>query len=227
VNELTDALTDTAVAQYLRDHPDFFLEHTVLLGDLRLPHDRGAGTVSLVERQLEVLRDRNTALDARLQQLVGLARANDVVAARLHQLVRRLVACNTRAAGLQALQQGLADDFGLPDVTLLVFGLGAMDLPPDLRFVTAVDRLEPVLQAFDTVLSLGKPLCGELREAQREALFGTTSSVSSAALLPVGGKQAVALLAIGSPDAKRFTPDMSTDFLERLGELTADLLSRP
>lgn len=224
---MSDVLTEATVAQYLHDHPDFFLAHMALLGDLRLPHDHGAGTVSLIERQLDVLRERNAALDARLQQLVGLARANDAVAARLHQLVRRLVACNTRAAALQALQQGLSNDFGLPDVAMLVFGLGAMELPPDLRFVTAVDRLEPVLQAFDTVLSLGKPLCGELREAQREALFGTTSTVASAALVPVGGKQAIALLAIGSPDSKRFTPDMSTDFLERLGELTADLLSRP
>jgi hypothetical protein len=226
VNELKDELTDATVAQYLREHPDFFLSQMALLGDLRLPHGHGAGTVSLIERQLEVLRERNAALDARLQQLVGLARANDVVAARLHQLVRRLVACNTRTLALQALQHSLAEDFGLPDLALLVFGMGAMELPTGLRFVTAVDRLEPALQAFDSVLSLGKPLCGELREAQREVLFGATSAVASAALVPVGGKQAMALLAIGSPDAKRFTPDMSTDFVERLGELTADLLSR-
>jgi len=60
-----DTLNDASVAQYLTAYPDFFERNGALLGKLRLPHLRDAGaTVSLVERQVEVLRERNQTSSA-------------------------------------------------------------------------------------------------------------------------------------------------------------------
>jgi len=50
------ALTDEAVAEWLRANPDFFRRNNELLSTLRLPHASGAA-VSLIERQIEVLRE--------------------------------------------------------------------------------------------------------------------------------------------------------------------------
>src|SRR6202034_2930425 len=87
-----EGLNDTSVAEYLQTYPDFFERNGALLAKLRLPHLRDAGaTVSLVERQVEVLRERNQTLERKLKELVDVARANDGLADRIHRLTQRLI----------------------------------------------------------------------------------------------------------------------------------------
>ena len=84
-------LNDASVGEYLQTFPDFFERNDVLLGKLRLPHLRDSGsTVSLVERQVEVLRDRNQSLERKLKELLDVARSNDQLAERIHRLSQRL-----------------------------------------------------------------------------------------------------------------------------------------
>ena len=93
-----EGLNDTTVAEYLQTYPDFFERNTALLAKLRLPHLRDVGaTVSLVERQVEVLRERNQALERKLKELVDVARANDALADRIHRLSQRLIGTRTQA----------------------------------------------------------------------------------------------------------------------------------
>jgi uncharacterized protein YigA (DUF484 family) len=217
--------TPDEVARYLREHPEFFIEQGSLLAELRLPHGHAEGTVSLLERQRELLRERVTTLDTHLQQLLAAARANEVIAGRMRRLVRRLLRAPTRADALAGLEESLDAEFGLVDVRLLVFGLGAMGLPAS-RFVVAVDRSDPALQSIDAVLAGGRPVCGPLRDSQREAVFGADRPVASAALVPVGEGSPVALLVLGSDEEDRFTADMGTDVLVQLAEVTGEVLSR-
>ena len=87
-----DGLNDASVAEYLQAYPDFFERNSPLLAKLRLPHLRDMGaTVSLVERQVEVLRERNQSLERKLEELVDVARANDALADRIHRLSQRLI----------------------------------------------------------------------------------------------------------------------------------------
>src|ERR1700682_2895889 len=87
-----ESLNDASVAEYLQTYPDFFERNSPLLIKLRLPHLRDAGaTVSLVERQVEVLRERNQSLERKLKELVDVARANDALADRNHRLKPRLI----------------------------------------------------------------------------------------------------------------------------------------
>ena len=82
---------EESIAAYLQHNPDFFERHHALLARLRLPHARGGSTISLVERQIEVLRDKHAAVEAKLAEFVRVARANDVLADKLHQFTRRLL----------------------------------------------------------------------------------------------------------------------------------------
>ena len=84
----------------------------------------------------------------------------------------------------------------------------------------------PGLRSFETLFSAGKPRCGQLRDSQREFLFGgDAATIGSVALVPIGGKAAIGLLACGSPDSQRFNPTMSTEFLAHIGELIAAALA--
>ena len=71
---LRESISEEAIAAYLLSHPDFFERHSSLLLKLRLPHQTSGLTVSLVERQVSVLRQRNSQLERQLQDLIAVAK---------------------------------------------------------------------------------------------------------------------------------------------------------
>jgi len=82
------------------------------------------------------------------------------------------------------------------------------------------------LKSFESLFSSGKPRCGQARDSQREFLFGPEGlEMGSVALVPLGEKGALGLLALGSADRDRFHPGMSTEFLARLADLISDCLA--
>jgi len=95
------------------------------------------------------------------------------------------------------------------------------------RFFKPVSRDDGALKAFSTFLKSSGPRCGQIRDSQRDFLFGKeTDEIGSAALVPLGAQSVIGFLAIGSADSERFHPGMSIDFLGRLGELVAEALKR-
>jgi uncharacterized protein YigA (DUF484 family) len=217
-------LSDEDIAGWLRSHPDFFARNGELLATLRVPHETG-GAVSLIERQIELLREKNSSADARFTELVSIARANEQLTARIHRFTRRLMRAPTRRATLLQMEQGLREDFDVTQSVLLLFGAG-----PDesgMRFVRHVAADDPNLAGFDTLFASGRPRCGQIRDSLREFLFGVdAASVGSVALVPLGGENPQGLLALASLNSQRFHPGMSTDFLALLGELVSDALAR-
>jgi len=218
-------LSDEDVAGWLRSNPDFFLRNGELLATLRVPHASG-GAVSLIERQIELLREKNQNADTRFTELVGIARANEQLAAKIHRFTRRLMRAPTRRAILTQIEAGLREEFEVTQSVLLLFGTGA-DAAGSPRFARTLPANDPNLAGFESLFASGKPRCGQIRDSLREFLFGSdAASVGSVALVPLGGDTTVGLLALGSLNNQRFHPGMSTDFLALLGELTSDGLAR-
>jgi uncharacterized protein YigA (DUF484 family) len=224
-----DVQSDLSVADYLQAHPDFFERNTQLLSRLRLPHMRDAGTtVSLVERQVEVLRERNQVLERKLKELVDVARANDGLADRIHRLSQRLILSHTLLESVNAIETSLREDFEAMHSVLVLFIDSARTLEPAAgHFLRAAAADNEEIKTFESLLTSGKPRCGQVRDAQRDYLFGKDSvAIGSVALTPLGQKGALGLLAIGASDADRFHPGMSTEFLSRIGELVTYALMR-
>jgi uncharacterized protein YigA (DUF484 family) len=221
--------TDEArVAAFLAGHPDFFDRHAGLLADLRLPHARGdASTVSLVERQVEMLRERVRDIEGRLRALVDNGRANDALATRMHRLATRLIGARDVAARLAAIEASLREDFGAREFVLLLSRPAAAGAAP-VRYVRHVAADDPGLKSFESLYATARPRCGRVRDAQREFLFPAASiTIGSVALVPLALAGTPALLAIASPDVDHFNPTMSTDFLARIGDLIATALDGP
>jgi hypothetical protein len=223
-----EGLSDSTVAEYLQTYPDFFERNSPLLAKLRLPHMRDVGsTVSLVERQVEVLRERNQSLERKLKELVDVARANDALAVRIHRLSQRLIRARTLAETVDALETSLREDFDARHSMLVLFTEEARTLDPMPRFLRTADPEDADIKTFESLLGSGKPRCGQVRDSQRDYLFGKDSvEIGSVALTPLGPKGALGLLAIGASDAQRFHPGMSTEFLTRIGELLTYALVR-
>ena len=215
---------EEGIAAYLQRHPEFFERHQAVLARLKLPHARGGSTISLVERQIEVLREKQAQLEGKLAELVRVARANDAIAERLHRFTRRLVRVVPRAEALTRIEAGLREDFDAFHAALLLIGAPCAD-PLTPRFVRNVPPDDPNLKSFESLFASGKPRCGQARDSQREFLFGPEGlELGSVALVPLGEKGALGLLALGSPDRDRVHPGMSTEVLARLADLVTDSL---
>lgn len=220
---------EDAVAEFLQRCPDFFERNGALLTKLRLPHLRNEGsTVSLVERQVEVLRDRNQALERKLKELVDVARSNDALADRIHRLSQRLIRARDLMQTISAVETSLREDFDAMHAVLVLFTEEAHALDPQALPFLRADHLDsPDMRTFESLFQSGKPRCGQLRDSQRDYLFGKdTVAIGSVALAPLGPKGNIGLLAIGASEAERFHPGMSTEFLSRIADLVAFAITR-
>lgn len=220
-NPVIDLPDEDEVARFLAAEPEFFERHLQLLGQIRLPHDNGGGTVSLVERQLDVLRSRNGKLEQRLRELVGVARSNHELSDKVHRLSLELIGADGLIQIIDRLELALREDLGAHESVVVLFHEpSAIVQAADTRFVRRVERSCDTLKPFATFIEQGRPRCGRARDAQLDFLFPQhADEIGSIALVPLGPQARVGMLAIASHDPDRFHPGMSTDFLERIGDL--------
>jgi len=214
------AVSEQEIADYLQQHPDFFLRHNDLLSDLKIPHESGQA-VSLVEKQLSTLRQKNDHYQHELKRIMQVAHDNDQLAKRIHRLTLALIDAQNLDEVLNALEDELHDAFAADAVEIHL-------LSGDVLQQIEADES---LQVLQTIYQDRVPLCGALDDKQRHFLFSTQfDDTFSAAILPLFGDSLNGLLAIGSKDASRFSPHMGTDFLQRLSEIvskTLDVVSQP
>jgi uncharacterized protein YigA (DUF484 family) len=222
-----EAPSEQAVCDYLAEHPDFFERNAKVLGKLRIPHETG-GTVSLVERQVSMLRQKQVKLERQLKDLIQVARDNDALAAKIHKLGLHLLAAEGLNATVAAVEEAMRAGFGADQAVLVLFGNpdGFADVNVG-RFFRVIEREDEALGPFATFLKGSGPRCGQVRDAQRTFLFkADADDIGSVALVPLGNKAGIGFLAIGSVDANRFHPGMSIDFLTRVGDLVSGALNR-
>ncbi len=210
------------VAAYLRAHPGFFEEHPELLMALSLPHAQ-RGTVSLVERQVALLRERLEREQRRLRELLENGRRNDRIQRLMHALTLDLMRAGTPGEALTALYENLTGPFQATAVSLRLHRMPEAALP---GFVRPLDEADGHLAEVDRVLRRHRAWCGEVASGVRDRLFGMASAIRSAAILPVGSEAEYGLLAIGSDDPLAYNKAMDTHYLDHLAALLGACLSR-
>ncbi|AKP92579.1 MULTISPECIES: DUF484 family protein [Achromobacter] len=217
-------MTDTAftaqdIATFLQEHPGFFDQHADVFATLQVPHPHGSRAISLGERQILTLRERNRELEWRLNELVRNATANETIGGHISKWCCRLLSepDPQRVPGEIAL--GLAEQFDLNHVALRLWNLPEL---PETGYG------EPVSQDVRTFTdSLKTPYCGT--DTAFEAVAWLDAKPKSLALVPLrleADGASVGLLVLGSDDAERFTPEMGTAFLESIGQLASAALHR-
>jgi uncharacterized protein len=221
---LTETVSEDSIADYLKSHPDFFERHATLVLGLKLPHRAGGAAISLVERQVAMLRQRNAQLERQFKDLVTVAKQNDALVEKIHQLCVKLMRAPTLIQRLERLETGLREDFAAETAVLVLFP----DAPAEAvreGFVRRLSADDPDVRPFAAFLRAAKPRCGPLRDRQKNIFERNADSVSSAALVPLGAESMLGFLIIGSRDPDHFHPGKRMDFLARLGEVLAVAIS--
>jgi hypothetical protein len=214
-------VTAAEVEAFLYQHPDFFEDHLELLESLKLPHPSGEA-VSLVTRQIGLLRDKNQRLHEQINDIVHIARDNDTLYQRIHQLTLTLLSATGLEDALAGLEWVLHQYFQTDFVAVRIADPNLSSPIANLWMAPGSGGSELFAMALDS----GQPQCGKPDPVQAEFLFGDRSAeIASYALVPLQHAGLRGLLAIGSHDAKRFQPGMGLLFLSQMGEILAARLA--
>ncbi|HWR88513.1 MAG TPA: DUF484 family protein [Acidiferrobacterales bacterium] len=210
---------EEAVGRYLEQTPDYFLRHPELLAALVLPHPEAGRAVSLVERQVRVLRDRNEQSTHQLQELIAFARDNDQLGERVQRFALAMIDSDTLDEALDTAQDMLRQEFSLDGVAVRLTGNPRPSCPRQ-EFVAPDDAMLDGLLTSLTARN-GQPLCGAVHAAATlEALFGAQAgNIRSTAVIGLTRHTLRGVLVLASRDPQRFRADMGTVYLVRLGEL--------
>jgi len=218
---MTYQLDTNAVADFLSDNPHFFEEHSELLSRVKLTSPVAGRAVSLQERQMEVLRDKIKTHEMRLAELLRIAQENDAITQKFHEWTRSLLLARNDVDMPHTLVTGLKTIFSVPHATLRIWGVAeefahtwfAADVSEDAKIFCN---------------GLTTPYCGPNQDFEAASWIDDAESVQSIAMLPLrlaDAPEAFGLLVLGSPDAHRFTADMATDFLSKIGETASAALT--
>ncbi|MEM7026912.1 MAG: DUF484 family protein [Pseudomonadota bacterium] len=215
-------ITDDMLAEYLQNHPDFFNKYPSLISELKIPHEH-AGTVSLVERQVAVLREQNQQTKKRLHELIEIARQNEELARRMHKLALTLMDAAEPRDVFKTIYDNLKKNFHADHAVVRLFADPAfVDSFPTDEFVGVNSREKSL---FKSIIEKRMPLSGRLKHQQQVFLFGDDGNdIASAVMVPLHGDGWGGILAIGSFDAERFQPGMGVELLANLGEILSFIL---
>jgi uncharacterized protein YigA (DUF484 family) len=212
-------MTPDAVANYLKEHPEFFEQYADTLADIYIPHPHGGRAIPISERQILTLRERSRQLESKLREVIQFGEENDAIGEKVHRLTTALLAARDLAAVVRAVDYNLREDFAVPHVVMRAWRPeGAVDAA----------ELNPATDAVrDLADGLSSPHCTTHTSAASDDLFGEAAPLlRSFAYVPLRAAETFGILALASEDAERFYPDMGTVYLKRIGDMVAAALLR-
>lgn len=208
------------IADFLRTHPNFFEQNAHLLTEISLPSPHGSGVISLAERQQLAQRDKIRVLEAMMNEMMKHAEENDRTSEKVHQFSLQLLNQQSFSALQQHIAETLQLDFSVSQSTIRIW------VKPSNSAIAQDNVFTPVTETFsDWVMGLTQAHCGKKPEITDDLLAG---NLRSYAYIPLCKKtlnqRPFGVLILGAEDATRFTAEMGTLYLDRIGELVSAAL---
>jgi len=219
-DDVKDTVNEQEILDYLRKHPDFFQRHVTALSELNLPHESGTA-VSLVARQIDILRERNVAMRRRMNELLHAARANDEIFAKTRSLNLALLEVNSWHELNEVLATHVLVDFEADFVCAHI-------LEADLAL--SLDHIQHHFNElpFSHLQNSNDAACTALRQSELEKMFPMSDhdESGSAVILALNLKKGAGALCIGSRDANRFAKEMDTLFVKYIADILGKVMNR-
>jgi hypothetical protein len=217
---LPTGMSEADLAAYLAATPGFFERHAELLAAVRLTSPHGQRAVTLSERQMEMLRERIKGLELKIVEMIRAGQENMALVDRLHRFTRTLMRMGDAAALPEVIVTTLKHEFLIPQAAIRLWGLAAEHAEAGFARGVGDD-----VKTFAGSLSL--PYCGVNAGFEAAGWLDDAAAVASLAMIPLRqGDTVFGLLVLGSPDPTRYSADMGTEFLMRIGELAGAALAR-
>jgi len=218
------SLDDESVASYLMENPDFFSNHEELLLSLRIPHKSGQA-ISLLERQVSMLRKRNDETQDQINSFIENAKEND----ELFEKTRTIILNIIKAASLEDLssliEEKLKQEFDASSSRLFFATEEKIEKLDSPLYLLPIKLTRKVL---GKLFQRKRAYCGTLNEDQAKLFFPESKKNSSVAIIPIhfhdekklkASLPGVPLLVVASKKDKHFNSSLDTLFLDFIGEI--------
>ncbi|MBK7473839.1 MAG: DUF484 family protein [Burkholderiales bacterium] len=215
------SIDSQAVADYLKEHPEFFEDHADWLADVRIAHPHEGHAIPIAERQLVALREKNRQLETKFAELLRYGGTNDLIGDKLHRVTLALFAAPEIDTSLEVIYHSMHSDFDVPRAAVRLWGA-----VPDDAYQAEFTPVSHEMREY--AASLAEPYCGPLAVLESKSwLEEDGETLNSFAYLPLRTpERTIGVLALGSPDPARFAADMGTHFLMRLAEVASMAIAR-
>lgn len=208
-----------AVAEFLKNNPQFFEDYADVVADIFVPHPHGGHAIPIAERQILTLREKNNGLEAKFKELVSYGTENDQISEKVHRSTLALFAAQDLETTLAVLYHSLKEDFGVPQVAARLWGK-----VPEQSYLPELAATSSEIRHYAD--QLGQPYCGPVSAFESREWFEDGDILQSFGFLPLRTAQTFGVLALGSSDPRRFHPGMGTLYQTRLAELASVATAR-
>ena len=218
---MTDAANKPSLSleqltMFLEQQPDIFQQHPQLLELVILADDRGAA--SLLERQIGVLKKRLQEQKERQHEFLQVARENETISDNFSELIIKLIGFSNLSEFAAELPSALRSGFSIDEVS---FKTTQSTQRSDIEQSVYEDALRR--------LQNNSSICDNRLPSSIMNLF-FSGAVKSAALIPMNTTDIAAIpigiIALGSHDPARYTHELGTAHLDRLGKMAGVCLAR-
>ncbi|MCM1129275.1 MAG: DUF484 family protein [Alistipes senegalensis] len=212
-------IDSAAIAAWLQENPEFFNEQAELLSRIRLVSPVIGKTISLHDRQIEIIREKNKGLERRIAELIRIARDNDTLMRHIQKWTRAILKAKGGADRPRILLSELQSIFTIPHATLRLWNLD--ETYAGEWFTQGISESIRIFAQ-----GLQAPYCGKNNDYEASRWLEEAASIASVALVPLRTENGTfGLLVLGSPDETRFRADMATDFLSEMAQTASAALA--
>ncbi|KGQ71342.1 hypothetical protein OA57_00665 [Chelonobacter oris] len=217
---MSEAVTASAVAEYLQQHPDFFQHHPHLLDELQVTHSE-KGILSLVEAKLQRQRDQLRRQQLELDKIHKMAEHNERMFFSLLPLQQQFTQAKQFSDGLNVLQEWTTA-LGLQKGTVLLFRDSWLE-SAEIPAAHWLDRT-----AFEIIrlerFGLQRHYLGILTHREKTLMFLPQDfPLGSVAFCLLGKRKSrhpyTAVLVFAAKDERHFHRNQETSFLHQLAEM--------
>ncbi|MFL2840254.1 MAG: DUF484 family protein [Pseudohongiellaceae bacterium] len=225
------SLNEESVANYLLEHPNFFANHEDLLLSLRIPHKSGQA-ISLLERQVSLLRRKNDVTQDKIKKFVENAKENDELFEKTRIIILNIIKAATLEDLSNLVEEKLKEEFDASSSKLF---FATKDKIEKLESTLCFLPLERTRKVLGKLFERNRAYCGTLNKGQAKLFFPESSNISSVAIIPIHFHEedklkaklpGVPLLVIASNKDKHFNTSLDTLFLDFIGEILSVHIKR-
>jgi uncharacterized protein YigA (DUF484 family) len=211
-------VSNKEIAEYLILNPNFFKENPEVLNSIEIIHESGAA-VSLIQKQVELLRSNYNSTTDKLMELLGIAKNNEDIFILTKELILSLIDASSIEEIVALIEKSFVADFGAKKSKVLFFTESSKNLPKG-----RVKNPAEARNILGNLLKPGKIFCGEVNKKVAKFIFNQKTSVKEMALVPLNSSSLLGLIALGSDQPGKYSDNKDTLFLDFIAEVVSKLI---
>lgn len=213
------SVDEQQVIDFLISNPSFFIKNAHLLADMDIRHETGSA-VSLVERQISLLRSRNAHFENKLNEMVDAVHDNQRLNTSLQRLAINLFLVDGLDDTIATIDDEVRNQLNIDffSIVLITDNAKLAEEYADRYVFIDDERLEDFRASIDE-----KHIqCGRFTTEQAQLFFADDiEKFGSGAVVPIADAKTYGLIGLGSGDEQHYHPGMGTDFLQHLSDLVS------